>query len=134
MDEDIHLVIKDIFSIPVSKLSKRCEGSGAALVGVQNTCPFLHVSILLTVSRNSLHQAEHRDCELVRYSLSSGNNSIAGTYRCALRDETTCLPAKEPENASDGNRDYLYERTAPLHTNYPCPEQLHFLVLLLVSK
>jgi hypothetical protein len=47
---------------------------------------------------------------------------------------STCLPAKEPENASDGNRDYLYERTGPLHTNYPCPEQPHFLVLLLVSK
>jgi hypothetical protein len=51
-----------------------------------------------------------------------------------LMSGCTCLPAKEPENASDGNRDYLYERTGPLHTNYPCPEQPHFLVLLLVSK
>lgn len=36
MDEDIHLVIKDmcVFSIPVGKLYEHCERSGAALVGV----------------------------------------------------------------------------------------------------
>lgn len=83
MDEDIHQWLKIYVYFPYQSVSSTSVAREAGLLWW--VCR-VHVLSYMIYSTDC--GTEQSAPELVRYSLSSGRNSIASTYRCALRDET----------------------------------------------